>query len=84
VAQPWCKIEYAHNNWPHTVWDSYLSEWTHSTCAKFNPDISRIIREVLLMDKIKLFLLSVIHRVLNLSIYLVIHMPKQQLNIPWF
>jgi hypothetical protein len=35
------------------------------------------------MSKIKLFPLSAICRVSNLSICLAIHMPKQQLNIPW-
>jgi hypothetical protein len=55
----------------------------HMICAKSKPDISWIIREVRLMSKIKLFPLSAIHRVSNLSICLVIHMPKQQLSIPW-
>jgi hypothetical protein len=40
VAQPWWEIEYAHNNWPRTMWVSHLSEWTHSICAKSKPDIS--------------------------------------------
>jgi hypothetical protein len=42
-----------------------------------------IIREVLLMSKIKMFPLPTISRVSNLSIRLVIHMSKQYLNIPW-
>jgi hypothetical protein len=64
------------------VWVPHLSEWTHSSHAKFKPDISWIIREVLLMSKIKLFPLYTICRVSNLSICLAIHMTKQQLNIP--
>jgi hypothetical protein len=83
VAQPWWKIEYAYNNWSRTIWIPRLSEWSHFICAKSKPDISWIIREVFLMSKIKLFPLSAICMVLNLSIYLVIHMPKQQLNISW-
>jgi hypothetical protein len=83
VAQPWWDIEYAHNNWSCDVWVPHLSEWTHSICAKSKPDISLIIREVLLMSKINLFPLAAICRVSNLSICLAIHMPKQQLNIPW-
>jgi hypothetical protein len=34
------EIEYAHNNWPRTVWVSYLSKWTHSIRAKSKPDLS--------------------------------------------
>jgi hypothetical protein len=82
VAQPWWEIEYAHNNWLRTVWVPHLSEWTHSIYAKSKPDISWIIREILLMTKIKLFPLSAIRRVSNLSICFAIHMPKQQLSIP--
>jgi hypothetical protein len=77
VAQPWWEIEYAQNNWLRIVWVSHLSEWTNSTRAKSKPDISWIIREVLLMSNIKLFPLSVIYRVSNLSICLAIQMPKQ-------
>jgi hypothetical protein len=47
MAQSWGEIEYAHNNWPRTMWVSHLSEWIHSIYAKFKPDISWIIREVL-------------------------------------
>jgi hypothetical protein len=83
VEQPWWDIEYEHNNWPHTVWVPHLFEWTHSIRAKSKPDISWIIRNVLRMSKIKLFPLSAIHKVLNLSICLEIHMPKQQLSIAW-
>jgi hypothetical protein len=65
------------------MWFPHLSEWIHFIRAKSKPNISWIIREVLLMSKIKLFLLSAIHRVPNLSLRLVIHMPKQRLSIPW-
>jgi hypothetical protein len=53
------------------VWVPHLSKRIHSICAKFKPYISWI------------FSLPTIHRVLNLSIRLVLQMPKQQLNIPW-
>jgi hypothetical protein len=64
------------------MWVPHLSEWIHSIRAKYKHDISWIIKEVLLMSKIKISPLSTICRVSNLSIRLVIHMPKQQLNIP--
>jgi hypothetical protein len=64
------------------MWVPHLSEWIHSIRAKSKPDIFWISREVLLISKIKLFLLSTIRRVSNLFIHLVIHMPKQQLSIP--
>jgi hypothetical protein len=76
-------IEYANNNWSRTVWVPHLSKWIHSNRAKFKPDISWIITEVLLMSKIKMFPLPTICRVSNLSICLMIHMPKQQYSIPW-
>jgi hypothetical protein len=69
-------IEYAHNNWPCTVWVPQLFEWIHSICAKSKPYISWIIREVLMMSKIKMFPLPTIHRVLNLSIHFAIHISK--------
>jgi hypothetical protein len=65
------------------MWVPHLSEWTHYIHAKSKPDNSWIIREVLLTSKIKLFSLLAIHRVSNLSICIAIHMPKQQLSIPW-
>jgi hypothetical protein len=61
----------------------HFSEWIHFIRAKSKPDISLIIREVLLMSKIKIFPLSTIHRVSNPSIHLAIHILKQQLSIPW-
>jgi hypothetical protein len=84
VAQLRWEIEYAHNNWPHTVRVPHLSEWIHSIHAKSKLDISWFIREILLMSKIKLFPHFTICRVSNLSICLVIHMLKEQLSIPWF
>jgi hypothetical protein len=77
MAQPWWEIEYSHNNWPYIVWVPRLSKWIHSIHAKSKPDISWIMRDILLMIKIKLFSLFAIRRVSNLSIRLVIHMPKQ-------
>jgi hypothetical protein len=83
VGEPWWEIEYVHNNMSRTVWVPRLSKWTYFIRAKSKPNIFWIIREVLLMSKIKLFPLSAIRRVSNLSICLTIHMPKQQLIIPW-
>jgi hypothetical protein len=40
VAQLRWEIEYAHNNWPHTVRVPHLSEWIHSIHAKSKLDIS--------------------------------------------
>jgi hypothetical protein len=77
------EIEYAHNNWPRIMWVPHLSEWIHSIRVKSKYDISWIIREVHLMSRIKMFLVSTIRRVSNLSICLAIHMPKQQLSTPW-
>jgi hypothetical protein len=65
------------------MWVPHLSEWIHSIRAKSKYNISWIIREVLMMSKIKMFPLTMIHRVSNLFIRLVIHLPKQQLSIPW-
>jgi hypothetical protein len=73
VAQPWEEIEYAHNNLLCIVLVPHLSEWIHFICAKSKLDISWIIREHT----------PTICRVSNLSIRLAIHMPKQQLKIPW-
>jgi hypothetical protein len=61
----------------HVLCGFFLSEWIHSIRAKSKPDVSWIIREVLLMSKIKIFPLSTNCRVLNLSIHLKIHIPKQ-------
>jgi hypothetical protein len=83
MTQSWGEIEYAHNNWSCTIWVPHLSEWIHFIREKSKPDIFWIIREVLLMSKIKMFPLPTISRVSNLSIRLVIHMSKQYLNIPW-
>jgi hypothetical protein len=77
------EIEYAHNIWSCTVWVPHLSEWIYSISAMSKLDISWIIREVLLMSKIKIFPLLTIHRVSNFSIRFAIHMPKQQLITPW-
>jgi hypothetical protein len=77
MAQPWWKIEYAHNNWPRTMWVPHLSEMIHSIGVKIKPNIPWFIREVLLMVKVKIFPLPTIRRMSNLSICLSLHMPKQ-------
>jgi hypothetical protein len=61
----------------------HLSKRIHSIRAKSKPDIRWIIKEVLLMGKVKIFPLLTIRRVSDFSIHLVLHMPKQELNIPW-
>jgi hypothetical protein len=73
---------YAHNNWPDTVWVPHLSERIHSIGAKTKSNIPWIIRKVLLMDKVELFPLPTINRMLNLSIPLPLDMPKQELSFP--
>jgi hypothetical protein len=77
MAQPWWKIEYARNNWSRTVRVPHLSERIHSIGAKTKPNIPWIIREVLLMVKVKIFPLPTIRKMLNLSICLSLYMPKQ-------
>jgi hypothetical protein len=67
----------------HVLRIPHLFERIHFICAKFIPDIPWIIREDLLMSKVKMFSLPTIRKVLNLSICLVLHIPKQQLSIPW-
>jgi hypothetical protein len=82
VAQPWSKIVYTHNNWSNTVWVPHLSELIHSIGAKTKSHIPWIIREVLLMAKVKLFPLPTISRMLDVSIPLSLDMPKQELSFP--
>jgi hypothetical protein len=73
---------YAHNTWSDTVWVPHLSERIHSIGAKTKSNIPWIIKKVLLMDKVKLFPLPTINRMLNLSIPLPLDMPKQELSFP--
>jgi hypothetical protein len=82
VAQPWRKIVYAHNNWPGTVSIPYLSERIHSIGAKTKSNIPWIVREVLLMVKVKMFPLPIINGMSDLSIPLLLDMPKQELSFP--
>jgi hypothetical protein len=82
VAKAWMKIVYVHNSWPGTVWVPHLSEIIHSTGAKTKSNIPWIIREVLLMAKVKMFPLPTIRRMSDLSIPLLLGMSKQQLSFP--
>jgi hypothetical protein len=76
LAQPWRKIVYAYNNWPGTVWVPHLFERIHSISAKTKSNIPWIVREVLLMAKVKMFPLPTISRMSDLSIPLSLDMPK--------
>jgi hypothetical protein len=82
VAQPWRKIVYAHNNWPSTVWVPHLSERIHSFGAKTKSNIPWIVRKVLLMAKVEMFPLPTISKMSDLSIPLLLDMPKQELSFP--
>jgi hypothetical protein len=79
-GQPWWKIVYAENNWPGTVWVPHLSERIHSIGAKTKSNIPWIIREVILMTKVKMFPLPTINGMSGLSIPLSLDMPKQELT----
>jgi hypothetical protein len=63
------------------MWVPHLCERIHSIDAKTKTNISWIIREVLLMIKVKMFPLPTISRMLDLSIRLSLDMPKQKLSI---
>jgi hypothetical protein len=82
VAQPWWKIVYAHNNWPGIVWVPHLSKRNHSISAKTKSNIPWIIRKVLIMAKVKMFPLPTISKMPDLSIPLLLDMPKQELSFP--
>jgi hypothetical protein len=64
------------------MWVPHLSERIHSIGAKIKSNIPWIIKKVLLMDKVELFPLPTINRMLNLSIPLPLDMPKQELSFP--
>jgi hypothetical protein len=59
----------------------HLSEMIHSISAKTKHNIPWIIREVLLMAKVKMFPLPTISRMSDLSIPLLLDMPKQESSI---
>jgi hypothetical protein len=80
VAQPWWKIVYAHNNWSGIVWVPHLSERIHSIGAKTKYNTPWIVRKVLLMAKVEMFPLPTISMMLDLSIPLLLDMPKQELS----
>jgi hypothetical protein len=64
------------------MWVHHLSERIHSICVKIKPNIPWIISQVLLMDKVKMFSLPIISRMLDLSIPILLDMLKQELSIP--
>jgi hypothetical protein len=64
------------------MWVHHLSEMIHSICVKIKPNIPWIISQVLLMDKVKMFSLPIISRMLYLSIPILLDMLKQELSIP--
>jgi hypothetical protein len=82
VAQPWRKIVYAHNNWSSIEWVPHHSEGIHSIGAKTKSNVPWIIREVLLMAKVKMFPLPTINSILDLSIPLSLDMLNQELSFP--
>jgi hypothetical protein len=64
------------------VWFPHLSERIHSVGAKTKSNIPCIVRKVLLMAKVKMFPLPTISRMSDLSIPLLLDMPKQELSFP--
>jgi hypothetical protein len=64
------------------MWVPHLSETSHSIGAKTKSNIPWVIREVLLMAKVKMFPLPTINRMLDLSIPLSLDMPKHELSFP--
>jgi hypothetical protein len=70
------------NNWSGTVWVPHLFKRIHSIGAKTKYNIPWIVREILLMAKVEMFPLPTISRMLDLSIPLLLDMPKQELNFP--
>jgi hypothetical protein len=74
------KIVYAHNNWPVTMWVPHLSEMIHFIGAKTKINIPWIIKKVILMAKVEMFPLPTISKMLDLSIPLLLDMPKQELS----
>jgi hypothetical protein len=64
------------------MWVPHLFERIHSIGAKTKSNIPWIIRKVLLMDKVKMFPLPTIRRMLDLSIPLSLDMTKQDLSFP--
>jgi hypothetical protein len=60
------------------VWVTHLSERIHSIGAKIKYNIPWVIREVI-MAKVEMFLLPTISMMLDLSIPLLLDMPKLEL-----
>jgi hypothetical protein len=64
------------------MWVPHLSEMIHSIGAKTKSNIPWVIREVLLMAKVEMFPLPTNNRMLDLSIPLLLDMPKHELSFP--
>jgi hypothetical protein len=64
------------------MWVPHLSEMIHSIGAKTKSNIPWVVREVLLMAKVEMFPLPTINRMLDLSIPLLLDMPKHELSFP--
>jgi hypothetical protein len=62
------------------MWVPHFSERIHSIGAKTKSNITWIIREVLLMAKVEMFPLPTISKMSDLSIPLLLDMPKQELS----
>jgi hypothetical protein len=69
---------YAQNNWSGTVWVPHLSERIHSIGARTMSNIPWIVKQVLLMAKVEMFPLHTISRMPDLSIPLLLGVPKQE------
>jgi hypothetical protein len=63
------------------VGSSYLQR-IHSIGVKKKSNIPWIVRKVLLMAKVEIFPLPTISRMLDVSIPLLLDMPKQELSFP--
>jgi hypothetical protein len=64
------------------MWVPHLSKRIHSISAKTKSNIHWIVRKVLLIAKVKMFSLPTISRMSDLSIPLLLDMPKQELSFP--
>jgi hypothetical protein len=64
------------------VWVPHLSKRIHCISAMTKSNILWIIRKVLLLAKVEMFPLPTISKMSDLSIPLLLDMPKQELSFP--
>jgi hypothetical protein len=64
------------------MWVPHLSKMTHSISPKTKSNIPWIIREVLPMAKVKMFPRPISSMMSDLSITLLLDMPKQEMSFP--